>query len=78
MSVTKSKEPPSNELVIDTYLHCGMCIDERPQGLSPEEWASLSVGYTPVGLQIWCIRHQVNVLHVDFHKEAHYANTTRA
>jgi hypothetical protein len=28
------------------------------------EWARLNVGQTPNGLQIWCIRHDLNVLHL--------------
>ncbi|MDP2661328.1 MAG: hypothetical protein Q8R28_11435 [Dehalococcoidia bacterium] len=56
--------PRTNE--ISAFLHCGKCLREKPPGLSPREWASLEVGYTPQGLQIWCERHEVNVLHLDF------------
>lgn len=78
LSVKKSETPPTNELAIDTYLHCGLCIESRPQGLSPEEWSTLAIGYTSRGLQVWCTRHQANVVHVDFHGQSHYANTTCA
>jgi hypothetical protein len=76
LSVKKSDTPPTNELAIDTYLHCGLCIKSRPQGISPAEWSSLLVGWTSRGLQVWCSRHRVNVIHVDFHGQTHFANTT--
>jgi hypothetical protein len=67
---------PENTLRIGAYLHCGKCLEERPLGQSPRDWARLSVGWTDKGLQVWCARHDVNVMHVDFEGAKHPANTT--
>jgi hypothetical protein len=74
----KDEDGPSNVLQIEAYMHCGMCLKELPSGESPESYARLSVGWTRRGLQVWCVRHEVNVLHVDFEGQKHKANTTRA
>ncbi len=67
----------SNENEIVQYLHCAVCLNELPVGLSPREFAQLEVGFTVAGLQVWCKRHEVNVMHVDFQGQKHPANTTR-
>jgi hypothetical protein len=46
------------------YAHCGLCMSERPADQSPAEFARLNVGYTPQGIQIWCVRHDCNVQHI--------------
>jgi hypothetical protein len=69
-----------NDNQIGTYLHCAMCIDDmRAQkiDMSPAEFQKLEVGWTPKGLQVWCRRHDVNILHVDFEGHKHPANVTR-
>lgn len=70
----------SNELCIGAYIHCGLCLGEFQKGLapgqSPATYARLSVGWTKEGLQVWCNRHDVNVMHVDFQGAKHPANTT--
>lgn len=78
------KDGPENDRRITTYMHCGMCLDEwknpdhpDSEGTSPETYARLSVGFTKRGLQVWCVRHGVNVMHVDFEGQKHPANTTR-
>jgi len=61
---------------ITTFFHCRKCLEEiqasaaqvsafgvRP---SPREYAQLEVGYTKVGVQVWCKRHEINVLNLDF------------
>lgn len=48
---------------IVSYAHCRQCFAELPDGMSMEEWARLSVGLTPLGLQVWCVRHGMNVVH---------------
>lgn len=60
---------------ITHYMHCGMCLSERPESVSPRDWAQVEVGLTPVGLQVWCKRHDVNVMHIDFEGHQHPANT---
>ncbi|MED5324312.1 MAG: hypothetical protein VYB91_05810, partial [Pseudomonadota bacterium] len=34
--------------------------------ISLQEYAAIDVGFTNWGLQIWCRRHQVNIVHIDF------------
>ena len=71
----------SNANQIAVYIHCGMCIEEwgaGPRTEAPATFARLNAGWTKAGLQIWCQRHDVNVLHIDFEGHRHPANTTKA
>ena len=63
-------------LGIRAYVHCGKCLDEMPNGTSPQLWADLEVGWTDEGLQVWCRRHNCNVMHVDFESQQHPADTS--
>jgi hypothetical protein len=71
------ERPIPNTLEIHAYIHCGMCLTELPPDQSPREYASYEVGWTKLGFQVWCKRHEVNVMHVDFQGQKHPANTTR-
>lgn len=62
-------------LSIEAYSHCGKCLDERPDDVTPRDWAQLEVGFTSIGLQVWCKRHECNVMHIDFEGHKHRANT---
>lgn len=66
--------PNTNE--IKAYLHCARCLQERPDDMSPRDAQFISVGWTPLGLQVWCNIHECNVLHIDFEGQKHPANTT--
>lgn len=71
---------PTNENEIDGYLHCSLCLDEWKSGardVAPADFCRLNVGWTRRGLQVWCQRHQVNVVNIDFEGQQHPANTTR-
>ena len=61
---TRSEIPVDEQIV--KYMHCLRCMDGRPEDQSPREWARLNVGMTPIGFQVWCVRHDLNVLHIDF------------
>jgi hypothetical protein len=54
---------------ITTYLHCGECLREWKESqlnkCSPGDYARLNVGYTTTGIQIWCTRHDRNVVIID-------------
>ena len=76
MTVKQKTRPIPNTKEILAYLHCGLCIDSRPDGISHRDFASLEVGYTDIGLKIWCKRHEVNVFHIDFEGRKHPANTS--
>lgn len=71
--------PNTNE--ITTFLHCSRCFDALQGGaapdLSPREFTEFEVGFTELGLQIWCRRHDCNVVHIDFEGCQHPANETR-
>lgn len=67
----------ANTNEITTFLHCGQCLSELPDGESPQSYAQLEVGYTKEGLQVWCKRHNCNVIHLDFAGRKFHANTTR-
>lgn len=58
---------------ITAYMHCSKCLEERPADQSPQEFADLSVGFTREGLQVFCNRHQLNVVHIDFQGVRHPA-----
>jgi len=66
----------TNNLNIRMYLHCGKCLDEMPDGVSPQEWSDVQAGWTDKGLQVWCNRHDCNVVHIDFEGNKHPADTT--
>ena len=72
--------PPAltNANAIEAYLHCRRCLAARPATESPATWSRLDVGYTEMGLQVWCRRCDVNVMHVDYEGATHPADTTRA
>lgn len=63
-------------LQIEAYIHCSKCMEELPLGVSPQQWGSLEVGLTSLGLQVWCKRHDINVMHIDFEGQRHPANTS--
>ena len=55
---------------ITENLVCNQCYEEYCAGLtdsrSLQQYSTLDVGLTDIGLQVWCRRHDVNVVHVDF------------
>jgi len=68
--------PVTNE--IQSYLHCILCLNELPEGQSPGDYARIAVGYTELGIQIWCRRHDCNIMHMDFEGKSPFpANLNR-
>lgn len=67
----------TNRLCILQYLHCMLCAEELPSGKSMKEWAHLAVGFTEQGMQVWCERHDCNVMHVDYQGNKFPAITSR-
>ena len=51
-------------------------MEEIPEGQSPQEYTNYDVGWTEMGLQIWCVRHDCNVVNIDFEGHQHPANET--
>jgi hypothetical protein len=60
---------------INQYMQCSLCIEELPPGVSPDQYQRISVGFTDKGMQIWCSRHKVNILHMDFEGAVHKASS---
>lgn len=70
--------PVSNEIKL--FMHCKLCLDELTKSqlghdMSPQDYGSLEVGFTDIGVQVWCKRHKVNVVHIDFQGQTHPANS---
>jgi len=56
-------------LNIDSYVTCTKCAEEVADvepNISLQDYAAIDVGFTNWGLQVWCRRHQVNIVHIDF------------
>jgi len=64
MAKHKVRTPVQNH--IGAFLHCKRCLAEMPEGTSPREWARMEIGWTIKGLQVWCVRHDENVMNLDF------------
>lgn len=43
---------------IQSYWHCKRCMTEN---LYP----NIGVGFTDVGIQVWCENHNINIRHLD-------------
>lgn len=74
----ESHSEPSAKNEIEMYFHCRECLEElkiKALPLSPAEYAKLEVGYTKRGIQVWCRRHDQNVMHMDFEGIQHPANS---
>ena len=48
------------------YLHCGSCVRDPARHTSMGKYQRYSVMSVPHGLQIWCERHQCNVVVFEF------------
>lgn len=69
--VDKAWQPDRHAIAL--YWHCKRCLVERPSDV-PANYARLSVGFTREGLQVWCWRHGLNVMHVHFEGAQHAAH----
>ena len=68
--------PATNE--ITQYMHCQLCLEEKPADIAPREWARTQAGFTKLGMQVWCVRHDVNICHMDFQGKSPFpANVDR-
>lgn len=72
-----------NTREIGMYLHCGLCLEEgrqcKEEGKElPRRNGRLGIGYTRMGIQVWCEHHDCNVIHLDFDGKSPFnANLTR-
>lgn len=69
----------SKGLHIAMYLHCKKCVEEfmaggpEIDGQSPQTYSRVQAGWTKQGLQVWCFRHNLNIIHIDFEGVKHPA-----
>ena len=67
---------PVDESIL-LYTQCALCVAECPEGECMRNFARLNVGLTPLGIQIYCVRHDANVAHFDFQGVSHPMNNCR-
>jgi hypothetical protein len=53
---------------IVAYFYCKKCQEEMPSVTSTKDWSRLSVGWTKAGIQVWCDRHDCDIMSLDFPK----------
>lgn len=54
---------------IDSFMHCAVCLQEKPKDLMPREYIWLEVGMTGQGnFQVWCVRHEMEVAYLDINE----------
>ena len=58
---------------INLYFNCRLCAREKPADASMAEFQRTQSGFTDRGLQVWCLRHDVNIIHIDFQGARHPA-----
>lgn len=71
----RATEPLGVDNQITAFFHCAQCMREKPDGTSPREWVRLEAGWTPKGLQVWCMRHDLNIINIDLLGHKVYAET---
>lgn len=58
----------ANKPDIVSYIHCRECMfdwSQTDKSISPAEFQDNEVGFTSTGIQVWCRRHDKNVICVD-------------
>lgn len=69
--------PKGNKIF--AYLHCWSCLEEMQRiateqgSVSPKLYARYELGWTKIGFQARCARHDANILHVDLEGAVHPA-----
>ncbi len=55
---------------INEYLVCSECQKEFDSGMtdfgSMMEYSRIDAGFTDLGFQVWCRRHDQNICHINF------------
>lgn len=62
---------PKEECHIETFFHCAECMKEIPEDESPKSYQHIQAGWTEQGLEVWCTRHDLKIIHVDFEGQTH-------
>lgn len=63
------QEGGDNKIVV--FFNCGLCFEELPAGMSMQEYSLNECGWTKEGFQVWCRRHNANIIHMDFEGQKH-------
>ncbi len=71
--VTELRPSQRREPEIQMYFHCALCLEELPEGMSPQEYSFTESGWTEKGFQVWCQRHNANIIHLDLEGHKHPA-----
>lgn len=58
---------------IESFFHCNECMDELPDDESPMNYQKIQAGWTKQGLEVWCVRHNLKIIHIDFEGQTHAA-----
>ncbi len=63
---------------IRQFWHCRKCMTEwsagKAPGQSPADYSRLEAGWSELGLQVRCQRHDINIIHIDFEGVQHRAD----
>ena len=63
---------------INQHVICAKCEEDFQAGStdssSLQDYTKLDVGFTDIGIQVWCRRHDANVVHVNFNGQKLEAN----
>ena len=51
---------------IELFFHCAKCASEAPKGIFLKEYQHIECGWTKKGFQVWCNRHDMNIINIDF------------
>ena len=62
---------PKSQNEIVQFFHCKRCGENIPPGISPSDHQEIEVGWTKIGFQVWCKRHDLNIVHIDFEGHKH-------
>ena len=45
------------------HAHCRNCMGKKPANQSPSEWSRTDAGLTDTGVQVWCKRCRMEIVH---------------
>ncbi len=57
---------PKKRCEIEEFFHCKECLAELPEDETPKNYQWVQVGWTKQGLEVWCARHDLKIIHIDF------------
>lgn len=76
------RDIPNTDKII-SFLHCSVCAQEWKEDksinstMSPKDYQKIQIGSTKLGFQVWCVRHECNIMHIDLQDFQFPANMSR-